>query len=313
MPERTPLESILVASDFSESAEGAIDWAAEVARPHGAKLLLVHALQPPTPIAPSLLETAPLPVEVYEADRKRCEEELARRAEGLRARGMVVESRIAVGLPARAILEAAEEAHADLIVIGTRGQTGLKRVFLGSTAAHVVRHAACPVLTVHPEDVGQHRPIRHILVPTDYSDDAELALREVTRLLGPVSASARVILLHVYRSRAEIYPWTPPPVPHRLSALAHETQHHLEAIAAPIRALGFDVQVVAQEGHPAEVIDAEVKRVDADLIAMGTHGRSGLKRLFFGSVAERVLPSAPCPVLTVHTDADPHAAHLTQR
>lgn len=55
-------------------------------------------------------------------------------------------------------------------------------------------------------------------------------------------------------------------------------------------------------GHPAEVIDAEAIRVAADLIAMGTHGRSGLDRLRLGSVAERVLPSAPCPVLTVHTE-----------
>jgi nucleotide-binding universal stress UspA family protein len=306
MAERRRLERILVATDFSASAEGAIDWAVEVARPHGARLLLVHALPSPDVVSAEGIE---LPAAVYEADRKRSEEELAERARKLRDAGTPVEGRIVVGTPAQAILEVAEATGADLVVAGTRGQTGLQRVFLGSTAAQVVRHASCPVLTVHPEHAHRHRPIRHILVPTDYSDDADLALHAAARLLGPVSENARAVLLHVYRLHpAVVYPWTPPPAAHRRGELAHEAQRHLEKLAAPIRALGFDVQIVAQEGHPAEVIDAEARRVDADLIAMGTHGRSGLKRLYLGSVAERVLPSAPCPVLTVHTEASPGAS-----
>lgn len=291
MAQREHLETILVATDFSASAEGAIDWAVEVARPQGAKLLLVHALEPPLPT---------------EADRSRCEEVLAERAETIRGAGTPVETRLVVGsgAAAQSIIEAAEGAGADLIVAGTRGQTGLQRVYLGSTAAHVVRYATCPVLTVHPDHARQHRPIRHVLVPTDFSADAQLALRESVRVLGPVSAGAQVVILHVYRLHPQVvYPWTPSPPSHRRSELAHETQRHLETIASPLRALGFDVQVVAQEGHPAEVIDAEAVRVAADLIAMGTHGRSGLKRLLFGSVAERVLPLAPCPVLTVHGGA----------
>lgn len=289
MTERGKLETILVATDFSPCAEGAIDWAVEVARTHGAKLLMMHALQ------------APL---LVEADRNRCEEVLAERAEAIRSTGITVESKIFVGSGATAstIVEAAKAAGADLIVAGTNGQTGLLRVYLGGTASHVVRHASCPVMTIHPEHARQHRPIRHILVPTDYSADAALALCEAVRLLGPVSSSLQVVILHVYRLHPHVvYPWTPSAPAHRRSELAHETQRHLEKIAAPLRELGLDIQVVAQEGHPPEVIDAEANRVAADVIAMGTHGRSGLNRLLFGSVAERVLPRAPCPVFTVHT------------
>ncbi|MBM4269588.1 MAG: universal stress protein [Deltaproteobacteria bacterium] len=302
MTERRHLETILVATDFSESAEGAIDWAVEVARPHRAKLLLVHALQPPVPIVASP-EAIPLPVEVYEADRKRCEEELIERADRLRSAGTPVETKMVVGAAARSLIEVGEAVHADLIVAGTRGQTGLKRVFLGSTAAYLVRHSTCPVLTVHPEHIRKHRPIHRILVPTDYSHDAERALREAAGILGPVSEHAKVILLHVYRAHPEVvYPWTPPPIVHRSNEMALDARQRLEEVAAPIRQLGFEVELVAQEGHPADVIDEEAKRVDADLIAMGTHGHSGLRRLLFGSVAERVLPAAPCPVLTVHTE-----------
>lgn len=286
MSAREKLHTIVVATDFSESAEVAIDWAVEVARPHGAKLLLMHALQA-----------------THVAERKLCEEALAKRAEKLRSEATSVEGSVVVAteFSAHTIVEAAEGAGADLIVAGSRGQTGLKRVYLGSTAAHLVREATCPVLTVHRESVGQHRPIRHILIPTDYSQDAELALREAARVLGPASGNARVVIVHVYQLPM-VYPWSPQPPTHRRSELAHETQRHLEEMAAPLRAAGFDVQVVAQEGHPADVIEAEAIRVGADLIAMGTHGRTGLKRLLFGSVAERVLPSAPCPVLTVHVE-----------
>lgn len=279
------LEAILAATDFSESAEGAIDWAVGVARTHGAKLLLVHALHD-------------------EAERERCREALEERAATLRSSGTPVECRLVVGAAARAVIEVAEEAAVDLVVAGTRGQTGLKRIYLGSTAARLVRYATCPVLTVHPEHIGQHRPIHRILVPTDYSADAGLALRAAARLLDPALASALVVLLHVYRLHPRVaYPWTPSYPAHRRSELAREARRHLETLAAPLRALGFEVQMVAQEGHPAEVIDAEAIRVAADVIAMGTHGRSGLEHLRFGSIAEHVLPAAPCPVLTVHTEA----------
>jgi nucleotide-binding universal stress UspA family protein len=300
MTQRQKIEVILVATDFSESAEGAIDWAAEVARPHGAKLVLTHALAPPAPdvAAP---EAIPFPADVYAEDRQRCEQELAERAERIRAGGTTVDTMLIEGPAPRALLEAVQKCDADLIVAGTRGQTGLKRVFLGSTAARLVRQATVPVLTVHPEHVRRHRPIRTVLVPTDYSDDAELALKEAVRILTPVSASARVVLLHVFRLQPEVvYPWTPPPLVYRSTELARETLERLEETAKPIRKLGFDVEIVAQEGYPPEVIDEEAKRFDADLIAMGTHGRSGLRRVVFGSVAERVLPAAPCPVLTVH-------------
>jgi nucleotide-binding universal stress UspA family protein len=302
MARREKIETVLVATDFSESAEGAIDWAVEVARPHGAKLVLAHALLPPAPMV-AAPEAIPLPVEVYAEDRRRCKEELAERAGRLRGGGSAVDTLLVEGPAARALLEASEKCSADLIVAGTRGQTGLKRVFLGSTASLLVRHAKIPVLTVHPEHVKKHRPIRRILVPTDYSDDAELALREAVRVLGAVSASARVVLLHVYRLQREVvYPWTPPPLVHRSNEVAYEARKRLGELAEPIRKLGFDVEVLAQEGYPSEVIDEEAKRIGADLIAMGTHGRSRLRRLVFGSVAERVLPAAPCPVLTVHEE-----------
>jgi len=293
------LGTIVVATDFSPSADGAVEWAAELARSHDARLILLHASSPPIPVAAP--EFVPLPAAAYEEDQARVRKELTQRVEALRARHLTVEGETRAGSPADVIVDVAGARHADLIVAGTRGLTGVKRVFLGSKAGRLVRLAPCPVLTVHPEHSGAHRPIRTILVPTDYSDDAELAVREAVRLLGPVSASARVKLLHVYRLQPEVvYPWTPTHIASRSTELVAESMKHLEKIAEPLRRIGFDVELLVHEGYPPDVIDETAKRLGADLIAMGTHGRSGLPRLVLGSVAERVLPGAPCPVLTVH-------------
>jgi len=297
------LKSVLVATDFSESADGAVDWAAELARQHGAHLFLIHAAMPPMP-AMAAPEFVPLPPAAYEADRERVQIELNARAAALREKGIEVDAEARAGAALDVILAVAEEKSADVIVVGTRGLTGAKRVFLGSTAAQLVRRAACPVLTVHPEQLANHREIKTILVPTDFSDDAALALREALRVLGPAKAGAKVKLLHVYRLQPEVvYPWTPPHIAFRASEIVADATQRMEKIAEPIRNQGFDVEILVYEGYPPDVIDETATRTKADLIAMGTHGRSLLPRLILGSVAERVLPRAPCPVLTVHHEA----------
>jgi len=108
----------------------------------------------------------------------------------VRAAGLEVSSDLRLGLPSQAILEAVEEDGADLLVIGTRGLTGVSHLLLGSTAERVVQHATCPVLSVHPGDHEEHRRIRTVLVPTDFSRDAEEATAAATRLLAFALAAA---------------------------------------------------------------------------------------------------------------------------
>jgi nucleotide-binding universal stress UspA family protein len=299
MAQPSHLATIVAATDFSGGAEGAIDWAAQLARTHGARLVLVHALLPP--VSPTAApEFVPLPSEIYEEERRAAEESLERRAAALRQAGCTVETDLQIGPAVSTILDAVEGRKADLLVAGTRGLTGFKRILLGSTAARLVREATCPVLTVHPDEAKRHRPIHRILVPTDFSEDAKLALETAGRVLGPVTDHARVTLLHVYRTTHEIVtPWPAPILIEATRDIETEAQKHLEKTAAPLRQLGIDVDLLAREGYPPEVIDEEARRLSADVIAMGVHGRSGLKRLFLGSTAERVLPAAPCPVLTV--------------
>lgn len=302
MEKRKPLKTILAATDFSPGAEGAIDWAAHLARAHGARLLLVHAFLPPVPtaVAPEFVALEPA---ASEEDRVRARRELDGRVQALRGRGLDVEAVIVTGMPGDVVLEVVENRQVDLVVAGTRGLSGLKRIFLGSKAAELIRRCPCPVLTVPPEQAEAHRPVQTILVPTDESDHAERAIVEAARLLAPSGAGAKIHLLHVYRLHPEVvYPWTEPHLAARASERTAEALTRLEAFAEPLRRSGTEVEVHVYDGFPPDVIDDTARRLGVDLIAMGTHGRSGLPRLVLGSVAERVLPGAPCPVLSVHAD-----------
>ena len=142
-------QTILVATDFSETANAAVEHAAGLARHFDAKLVLVHAYNVEIPIAsPAMAGSYVLPDGFFEQLAKQARLEVENAAKAL-AEGDLDVSGVALDQPAAlAIVGEAERHGADLIVMGTRGLTGLKHVALGSVADRVVRNAPCPVLTV---------------------------------------------------------------------------------------------------------------------------------------------------------------------
>ncbi|HKA55947.1 MAG TPA: universal stress protein [Candidatus Binatia bacterium] len=139
-------------------------------------------------------------------------------------------------------------------------------------------------------------PIRTILHPTDFSPQSEQAYR-AARILAR-DCNARLIVVHVL---------TPPPL-----RTAREKERGPEASDTQLRDLRTKLRGLSHtykilQGRPAAEIVAAAKNIGADLIVMGTHGRSGLTRALLGSVAESVLRKAPCPVLTVKHSAGPAA------
>jgi nucleotide-binding universal stress UspA family protein len=301
MMQEARLSTILVAIDFSETGESGIAWASEIARAHGARIVLCHALWPAAVASPAP-EFMPLPARFYDDLRDAAERRVAEAAAALRATGLAVTTALAMGAAADVVLAEAKRSHADLVVAGTRGLTGWKKLVLGSTAARLVRRATCPVLTVHPSDVGRHRAPRTVLVPTDFSENATLAAEAAARLAAPFEP-CRVVLLHAYHVPVEFMsPMSIPVVLEDSGQVETAARIELQEVAARLRPHVGEVETRIVRGYPPEVILDEAKRLDADLIAMGTHGRSGMKRLVLGSTAERVLPEAPCPVLTLHRE-----------
>lgn len=143
-----------------------------------------------------------------------------------------------------------------------------------------------------------------ILVPTDFSEDAEAALQQATELAK--ATGGRIHLLHVYQF--PVYVGAGPGMAYSVSAeLIEDVRRHATARAQEveerIRADGVSVKSEILEGPPSERIVDCAEREKADLIVMGTRGLTGLKHVFIGSVAERTLRHAPCPVMTVKVPA----------
>ena len=136
---------ILVATDFAESAERALACAVQLARRHGAELILLHVYMD-LPAYPEV--TAGQVEAIYEEQRGWIESALERRARSARTEGLLARAVLRTGSPASTVAEMARREGADLIVVGSHGRAGLDRLILGSVAERVVRLASCPVLVV---------------------------------------------------------------------------------------------------------------------------------------------------------------------
>ena len=143
------------------------------------------------------------------------------------------------------------------------------------------------------------RAVRKILVPTDFSDASSEAVS--TAIAFARAFSARVVLVHVFVEPTYVLP---PPVeiatfPFDMSEILAKVQASLDGEMQRIEQAGIPVEGETISGRPAPEIVAHAKKVGADLIVMGTHGRSGFQHALLGSVAERVVHHSPCPVLVV--------------
>jgi len=143
------IRHILVPVDFSPHSNRAVETAVEFARTFGAEVHLLHAYSLPVGVvAPYDYQ---IPANVLSEMREAASKRIDQAAKEVEAKGVAAHGLITEGLPTQAIEDAAERIGADLIVMGTRGLTGLKHVVLGSVAERTIRHASCPVLTVHEE------------------------------------------------------------------------------------------------------------------------------------------------------------------
>ena len=227
---------------------------------------------------------------------------LDERAGPLRAAGLEVEIDIrSAGEVAKDILAAAREHGADLIVIGSRGQTMIRGLFLGSVAREVIRLSPLPVRLEWIEATGKdgdaacertcHAGLRRLLLATDFSPRARAA-EAAAVMLAP---KAEVVdLLHVVspEETARFARW---PVMARAA---------LDAIAQEIAAAGGKAEVHLAEGKPSEEIARTAAEYDADLIVVGRHGGGWVESKVIGSTAANLCEIARRPVLKVPDTRD---------
>ena len=200
----------------------------------------------------------------------------------------------------RGILDYAERIDADLIVMATHGRRGVDHALIGSIAEAVVRRSACPVLTVRPTADHIETDPRRVLVPIDLSAHARQALAHARELIE--DSEAEIHLVHVAQPFPNYGVVDVPPGTEEVTKQEREAiESAMREIAAEVlgAASAVEIHVESAIGNPAVSVLDIAERLDIDLIVLGSHGRSGVRRFWLGSVTEKVVQLAPCPVFTV--------------
>lgn len=292
------ITSILVPTDGSEGALVGARRGIDLASTIGARLHVLAVLD--------TRETEPLPWPSSSDDRSEREQVLSDQAEravdevATLARSHLdqpVSTTVEAGVPHRSITEYADQHAIDLVVMGTRGRTGLERVLLGSVAEKTLRTSDVPVVMVPPDadivEIGD-TSYRNLLLPTDGSDGAEVAID-----LGITLAEAYDATVHTVYSVDTSRFLGARGFPELHEALEQFGHDALEAVRDRARSAEVSVAGYVGSGPAVRVILAYGDTHDIDLIVMGTHGRSGLDRQLLGSVTEEVVRGADVPVCCV--------------
>ena len=294
---------ILVPTDFSRNAEEALRFAVPLARQLGGKITLLHSIDwqvnPQMRSAPGVIDT------INKVAKDAAEHRLESLARTKVPQELLEKTIVEFGPAQVGIPEAARELKIDLIVISTRGHTGLQRILLGSTTARVVRYASCPVLTVRPvagatkisgpKTANLGPIVTRILVPVVFSEGCTSTVRFATTLARIMQA--QLTLLHVIA-----------PLPLNCSRYIAEIQQYdaevkldakqkLKSLAATLPK-DITSEVMLRQNIPHLGIIRAARQQRCDLITLPTRDLTSLKDFVLGSTAEKVIRHAPCPVLT---------------
>jgi nucleotide-binding universal stress UspA family protein len=295
------IKKVLYPTDFSKCASHALPHTLHLAEVHKAELHLLHALVLHEADPSNMAHRLPNMDELYQILEEHAETQMQAAMEEQGEKSLTIQgAQVRAISAAGAILDYATEQDIDLVVMGTHGRRGLRRVLLGSVAEEVVRLAPCPVLTV-PERQDGHSAgqIERIVVPVDFSEHAALALayaKELAELYG-----AHLRLLHVVDE--VIYPdFYPPVVPSGGSIteeLRDQSLQKMSGLCAQVEGVEERCETHVRAGRAAPEIAEFAEQQAADLIVIASHGLTGISHMLLGSVTEQVIRRAHCPVLTV--------------
>jgi nucleotide-binding universal stress UspA family protein len=289
-PSGMSFKKILCPTDFSPGSQQALNVAARLAKEADAELVIVHSCFIP---ASMYALDRPFPADLVNKLTDDAQRGLDLAVADVTMAGVKhVSAKLVSGVPWTEIVGQLEKHGFDLCVIGTHGRTGLARVLLGSVAEKVVRHAPCAVLAVRPD--AEVKPFAHALVPTDFSETAANAIDVAKTVVPPGGA---ITLVHVTElpiaysgdtSMAEL-----------AITLDKDAVDVLEQTAARLRSsTDLRASTCSRIGYPgAEILAMIDEDRSIDLVVMGSRGRTGIKRALLGSIAEKVVRHARCPVL----------------
>ncbi|WP_323192241.1 universal stress protein [Halostella sp. PRR32] len=288
-------DTILVPTDGSEHAVRACEHGLALSRRFDATVHLLNVID--VTAAGGIFDAGGVSREFVE----RLEEEGSNAIETVEAVAEETDSihtEIIEGKPSEAILEYVDENGIDLLSMGTHGRSGINRYITGSVTERVVRLSDVPVLTVRATE--QNTPAGsydEILVPTDGSEPATAAMDHGIAIAQEAGARIHAVNVVDVSSLAANPNVTPPT--ELLDQFRSQGESATEAIATRAREAGLDAVTSVREGIPSSDLLQYARENEIDLIAMGTHGRTGLERYVLGSTTERIVRESEIPVLSV--------------
>jgi nucleotide-binding universal stress UspA family protein len=286
-PSSLKFKTIVVATDLTDKASSALCYAQALARLHTSTLVVVHVIDP---LGYAFPEGAP----AFLAADKAAREELAKIEQGVRAQGIPIHSVMESGIVCERILQALNDHHGDLLVLGTRAKTEAGRVALGTIARQLLAKARCPILTVSP-DADATLPWaghwRRVLAATDFSPASLTALAFAHRV-----SHAQLLALHVSKCGSED---TCSHCLERLRFLAPFNESHT-----------VPVDHIVVTGDAGKVIAEHAQKLHADLVVLGSPVDELMEEDFASSTVLQVISNVKCPVLCVPSTVETPAIEM---
>jgi nucleotide-binding universal stress UspA family protein len=283
-------QHILFATDFSDAAAQAIPYVKRIARHYDADLVTLH-FRPPVVNLMTVPGTWPIDIEAAKVEENKHREDILHDFTGIPTQVLIQEGNIQDLLGA-----AIEKNHIDLVVIGTRGRTGLGKLLLGSVAEEILRTVPCPVLTIGPHsDVSRQKSgeFREILYATDLSPESQGAAEYAVSLAQEFQS--RLVILHVI----------PEPEAGDLVTAADvmvSSKNLLRQLVTPEAEAWCKPEYFVESGDPAEKILEFANLREADLIVLGVRPEKGVPGAATHlpiATAHKIVARATCPVLTI--------------
>ncbi len=277
------MKKILVPTDFSKVAGYAAEVAAGIARKSGAQLILLHVIEEGSTNSFSVtgeVKTEDMEEKLFMLKLiERARRQMARLEADKLFSGLKVVPELRIGSPFHGMRTIIEEHKVDLVVMGTKGATGMAEMLIGSNTEKVVRHSRCPVLTIQKKPASLE--FKNIVYATAMNKDEEVFSRIVKRAQEMYNATIHLVRINT-------------PGNFQRDAVVKK---YMQDFAKRLQLKNYTVNVF-NDLTEEEGIIYFADSINADMIAMATHGRTGFAHVLAGSIAEDVVNHSKRPVLT---------------
>lgn len=276
------MKRILVPTDFSAPAMQALQFAVDVAERSRGQIHLVHVVDLPLIKDSLLTPTIYVDDSIVKDSVAKAQKSFDRAIEKYKDRDAKISCSVEYGNPSMAILKLIEEQKSDLVIMGTKGASGLKEILVGSNTEKIVRGSKVPVISI---PLGSKiSTIKNIVFPNSLREENEALTLAVKTMQGFFKAKVHIVYVN-----------TP-----AIFKRDYETIGRLRTYARRYMFKDAEIHVYNDLSEQEGTMNFATE-IGADMIAMGTHGRQGLGHLFSGSIAEDVVNHVKCPIWTLRT------------